>query len=242
MKETLGNLTRTRKTREKGFQGRKHAVESRDSSRLPLAARLNPVDRSRHPLTTSSLYTVRTNLKDFVKPRPTREQSVSFSLGAQLEAGWRRPELRGSSRSATSPFSWERFLSPLLPLFLALPTTFVCPSRSSLSLNIPLALFGFSRFLPLAVRAALGGSAFTRKRREARTCPNEERGWRRIRRGIARRKGVEGWLAENREGAGTQPTEIIGCACALINLYTLPGYKHHRPSSFLPAIHAGISW
>lgn len=53
----------------------------------------------------------------------------------------------------------------------------------------------------------------------------------------------------NREGIGedcqraserdveTQRAEIIGCACALINLYTLPGCEYHQSSSFLPAMH-----
>lgn len=35
----------------------------------------------------------------------------------------------------------------------------------------------------------------------------------------------------------TQRAEIIGCACALINLYTLPGCEYHQSSSFLPAMH-----
>lgn len=69
---------------------------------------------------------LRTNLKDFVKPPSVprasrvgaRTSLADFSLGAQLEAGWRRPELCGSSRSATSPFSREPFpprSRPLLP-------------------------------------------------------------------------------------------------------------------------------
>lgn len=37
-----------------------------------------------------------------------------------------------------------------------------------------------------------------------------------------------------RVGRKTQRAEIIGCACALINLYTLPGCEYHQSSSFLP--------
>lgn len=39
---------------------------------------------------------------------------------------------------------------------------------------------------------------------------------------------------------GTQRAEIIGCACALINLYTPPGREYHQSSSFLPARDASV--
>lgn len=114
---------------------------------------------------------LRTNLKDFAKPPSVRCARVhavevnsvpaDFSLRAQLEAGWRRPELRGSSRSATSPFSWEPLRSLLPPsrsVFLALH--FVLPPSSSRDLLC---------FLPFPLPRAAGGPILARGRPATRT-------------------------------------------------------------------------
>lgn len=47
----------------------------------------------------------------------------------------------------------------------------------------------------------------------------------------------ENVLAREREReVETQRVEIIGCACALINLYTSSGCKYYQSSSFLPVM------
>jgi len=48
--------------------------------------------------------------------------------------------------------------------------------------------------------------------------------------------------ASERDPTESQRAEIIGCACALINLYTPPGREYHQSSSFLPAICVGTPW
>jgi len=47
----------------------------------------------------------------------------------------------------------------------------------------------------------------------------------------------EGYQRASERDVETQRAEIIGCACALINLYTPPGCEYHQSSSFLPAMH-----
>lgn len=89
-----------------------------------------------------------------------RAPLTDFSLRAQLEAGWRRPELRGSSRSATSPFSWEPFrscpLSPSSGVLLTLPAV----RALSILFTRPL----FPAFFIFSPPRAVGGPILARGR------------------------------------------------------------------------------
>ena len=162
------------------------------------------IARSRHPLTTSVSYTVRTNLKDFVKSEGRAERRILLS----------RSTARG--RMKTSRASWQLkvcHFSLLRPSFSFLPSF------------LPF-------FLSFSLRSAAGGAPLCLRRfgvRGNETEGSEERG------GGAKRG--DDWR-KSKGGEGTRPTEIIGCACALINLYTFAGAatSHHHHlflSSFL---------
>lgn len=136
----------------------------------------------------------------------------------------------------TSRASWQLKVCH----FCLLLRTFTLPSlhramsfSHSLHFVLPLSLSCDLYFLRLSPSFAAGGPIFGE--RETRNAPSREveQGCREVQ----CQKGKGRFLARKREReVETQRVEIIGCACALINLYTLPGCEYHQSSSFLPAM------